>query len=208
MNQAADGTAGRAVDGAASGTANGTATARLGDGAFAYDVQDWARLPDEVVLGDVGGVAVDSADRVYVFNRGPHPMLVFDRDGTLLRSWGHGLFSRPHGLAVGPDDTLWCTDDGDHTVRQCTPDGRVLLELGVPGRPAAAMSGRPFNRCTHTALSPRGEIYVTDGYGNACVHKFAPDGRLLSSWGRPGIGPGEFNVPHNICCDREGRVYV
>src|SRR5258705_9163824 len=70
------------------------------------------------------------------------------------------------------------------------------------------MSAEPFHRCTHTALSPRGEIYVSDGYGNARVHKYSPDGKLLMSWGEPGTGEGEFNIVHNICCDADGWLYV
>ena len=70
------------------------------------------------------------------------------------------------------------------------------------------MSCKPFNRCTHTALAPNGDIYVTDGYGNAAVHKFAPDGRWLRTWGSPGSDPGQFNLPHNIHCDADGLVYV
>ena len=70
------------------------------------------------------------------------------------------------------------------------------------------MSGDPFCRCTHTALSPDGDIYVSDGYWNARVHKYSPDGELLFSWGRPGTDPGEFNLPHNITCDADGWVYV
>jgi DNA-binding beta-propeller fold protein YncE len=101
-----------------------------------------------------------------------------------------------------------CTDDGDHTVRKFTPEGKLLLEIGVPGKPAPFMSGDPFHRCTHTALSPSGEIYVADGYGNARVHKYSPDGKRLLSWGEPGCSPGEFNIVHNICCDAEGWVYV
>ena len=118
-------------------------------------------------------MAVDSKDRVYVFNRGQHPMIVLDRDGTFLRSWGEGLFSRAHGIDIDRDDILYCTDDGDHTVRKVTSDGKVLMTIGVPNQPAPFLSGKPFNRCTHTALSPKGEIYVSDGYGNSCVHKYA-----------------------------------
>jgi DNA-binding beta-propeller fold protein YncE len=70
------------------------------------------------------------------------------------------------------------------------------------------MSGRPFHRCTHTALSPQGDLYVSDGYGNARVHKYAANGTLLRSWGEPGTDPGQFNIPHNICCDADGWVYV
>jgi DNA-binding beta-propeller fold protein YncE len=186
-----------------------TAESIVGSGAYTYRVvADWAKLPKGWAFRDVAAVATDKADRVYVFNRGEHPMMVFDRDGNFLTSWGEKIFHRPHGLQMGPDETIYCTDDGDHTVRKCTLDGVVLLEIGIPGQPAPFMSGRPFNRCTHTALSPKGEIYVADGYENGCVHKFAPDGKLLSSWGECGSDPGQFNIPHNICTDAEGWVYV
>ena len=180
----------------------------MGAGSFRYVPQDWGQLPDGWTLGDVGGVAVDDHDAVYVFNRSEHPMIVFDRRGRFLRSWGEGVFSRPHGIDIAHDGAVYCTDDGDHTVRKFTPDGQLLLQIGTPGQPTLAMSGRPFNRCTHTALSPSGDIYVSDGYGNGCVHCFSPSGALLRSWGRPGIGPGEFNIPHNLCCDTAGLVYV
>ena len=171
-------------------------------------VEAWEQLPPEIVLGDVAGIAVDSKDRVYLFNRGAHPVVVLNREGQFLSSWGQGVFSNAHGASIGPDDCLYLTDNGDHTVRKFTPDGKMLLEIGVPGQPAPFMSGEPFCRCTHTALSPTGDIYVSDGYWNARVHKFSPDGKLIKSWGKPGTGPGEFNLPHNIACDAVGQVYV
>jgi DNA-binding beta-propeller fold protein YncE len=181
----------------------------IGDGEYRYEViENWGKLPDGWNYGEVAAVGVDSKDNVYVFARGKHPMIVFDRAGNFLRSWGEGLFSRPHGVHVAPDDTLYCTDDGDHTVRRMTTDGKMLLQIGVPGEPAPYMSGDPLHRCTHTALSPQGDIYVSDGYGNARVHKYSPDGKLLFSWGQPGTDPGEFNIVHNICCDEDGWVYV
>jgi DNA-binding beta-propeller fold protein YncE len=181
----------------------------VGGGEYTYELQaDWAKLPAGWSFKDVAAVAVDSQDRVYVFNRGEHPMIVFDRDGNMLTSWGEGVFHRPHGLHMGPDETIYCTDDGDHTVRKCTLDGKVLLTIGIPGRPSGFMSNQPFNRCTHTALSPDQEIYVSDGYANAAVHKFDPSGRLLHSWGECGCDQGQFNIPHNICCDHDGWVYV
>src|SRR6266571_2492106 len=109
---------------------------RLGGGEWSFEVQEsWAKIPDEIVLGDCAAVGVDSHDNVYAFNRGDHPIAIFDNDGNLLRTWGEGVFTRPHGVHVAPDDTIWLTDDGDHTVRHCTLDGRVLMTLGVPGRP-------------------------------------------------------------------------
>lgn len=181
----------------------------IGVGQFAYRPRaQWGDLPAGWVLGDVAAVAVDDKDRVYVFHRGEHPMVVFDRSGKFLRSWGDGIFVRPHGLHIAADQTIFCTDAGDHSVRQFTLDGTLLLTLGTPGSPSSYQGGKPFNRCTHTALSPNGDIFVSDGYGNSRVHRYAPDGRLLTSWGEPGTAPGQFNLPHNISCDDDGFVYV
>jgi hypothetical protein len=127
-------------------------TVTLGSGQHVYKIADrWGSLPDGWTFGDVAAVGVDSQDNVYVFNRGDHPMLVLDREGNFIRSWGDGLFTRAHGIHIGPDDALYCTDDGDHTVRKCTTEGKVLLEIGIPHQPSPFMSGKPFHRCTHTA---------------------------------------------------------
>mgnify|MGYP003650496883 FL=1 len=148
-------------------------TTILGEGDYRYRVDmNWAKLPDGWAFMDVAAVAVDSKDQVYVFNRGEHPMIVFDRDGNFLRSWGEGVFNRAHGVHIASDDTLYCTDDGDHTVRKCTSEGEVLMTIGIPGKPAPYMSGEPFHRCTHTAQAPDGSLFVSDGYGNSRVHKY------------------------------------
>jgi DNA-binding beta-propeller fold protein YncE len=199
------------------GTIMGT---RVTAGPFTFDADpDWARRPPGYAWPEVAGVAVDRHDRVYVFNRGEHPVVVFDRDGSFVQAWGEGVFVRPHGITVGPDDMVWCVDDGDHTVKKFTPDGRLLLTLGTSGRPSDTgatsidfrtirHAGPPFHFPTNVAFSPEGELYVADGYGNARVHKFTRDGRLLLSWGEPGDGPGQFRVPHGIAVDRAGTVYV
>ena len=182
----------------------------MGTGEYTYEVAEgWGNLPDGWSFKEAAAVGVDSNDNVYVFNRGEHPMMVFDREGNFLRSWGEGVFPRAHGITIMPDDTIFATDDGDHTVRKCTLDGQILLTLGVSGTPAPFMSGNPFNRCTHVAMDPAtGEFYVSDGYGNARVHKYSPDGNLLFSWGESGTGPGQFNIAHNVCTDKDGWVYV
>ncbi len=181
----------------------------VGTGKFTYEVAEhWGKLPDGWTYKEVAAVGVDRRDQVYLFTRGEHPVIVFDREGNFLRSWGEGVFKRAHGVTMGPDDTIYLTDDGDHTVRKCTLDGKILLTLGIPGKPAPYQGGEPFNRCTHVALSPKNEIYVSDGYGNSRVHKYSPDGKLLFSWGEPGTDPGQFNIVHNIVSDRDGYVYV
>ncbi len=180
---------------------------------------DWARLPAGYGWMEVPAVATDSRDRVFVFNRGDHPVMIFDRDGTLLSTWGEGRFARPHGITIGPDDAVYCTDDLDHTVSKFTPDGDLLFTLGTHGTPSdtgatsidyrtIVRAGAPFYFPTNVALAPTGDIYVSDGYGNARIHKFSPDGRLLFSWGEPGAGPGQFHVPHGIAVDAQGTVYV
>ena len=182
----------------------------LGSGAFTYEVEEgWGTLPDGWSYKECAAVGVDSQENVYVFNRGEHPMIVFDKDGNFLRSWGEGVYPRAHGITMGLDDSIYLTDDGDHTVRKCKLDGTVIFTLGISGKPAPFMSGDPFNRCTHVALDPQtAEFYVSDGYGNARVHKYSPDGKLLFSWGESGTGPGQFNIAHNVCTDKDGWVYV
>lgn len=172
-------------------------------------VPGWGTLPDGWSFVEATSVAVDAGDNVWVFNRGEHPVIMFDREGVCRRAWGEGVFRRAHGITAGPDGTLWLTDDLHHTVRQFTADGTLLLTIGDPDRPSLAHGGQPFNRPTHVAICPRmGDVYVSDGYGNSRVHKYDPRGRLLFSWGAPGTDPGCFNIPHNIATDAEGLVYV
>lgn len=183
---------------------------QLGSGEFTYEVVvDWAKLPEGWSLLEVADVAVDSKDRVYVFNRGEHPIITFDRNGNFLSSRGEGLFKRPHGITIGPDDSLYCVDDGDHNVRKTALDCHVIMTLGTPGQASAFQSGLPFNRPTKVALdSNTGDLYVADGYGNARIHKYSPDGKLIFSWGKSGSDPGEFNLVHSVCTDKDGYVYV
>jgi DNA-binding beta-propeller fold protein YncE len=183
-------------------------------------VEGWEQLPKNYVHRDVAGVAVDGEDRVYLMCRGDHPVLIYDRKGKFLRSWGEGDFSyRTHGIYVAPNGTIFCTDDGQHTVRQFTPEGKLLMTMGTKNTPSnSGYDGKnldsithgagPFNRPTNVAIGPKGDIYITDGYGNARVHVFSAKGQLKRSWGEPGKGPGQFHLPHGIAIDSEGRVYV
>lgn len=186
---------------------------------LAYEViEGWERLPEGWSFVEVAGVAVDSADRVYVFNRGVHPVIVFDKEGQFLDAWGAGVFTSPHGIFIDREDRLYCADDGDHTVRIFDTGGELQQTLGEPGiaadtgyaegRSPVLHGGGPFNRVTNVATGPNGDLFISDGYGNARVHRFSADGRLLASWGGPGSGPGELNLPHGIAVDRSGRVFV
>jgi len=185
-------------------------TVRMGAGDFVYDAhEDWAKLPAGWTFREVPDVVCDGQDRVYVFSRGDHKMVVFDRDGNLVDAWGDGLFDRPHAVTLDLDGTLWCVDDGDHTVRKMTLDGKVLQTLGTAGQPAPFASGEPFNRPTKVAPDPvTGDLFITDGYGNARVHRFTREGRHVLSWGAFGIEPGHFNLSHMVVADDAGKLYV
>lgn len=189
-------------------------------GGLTYQVvEGWEQLPDGLHHGDVAGVAVDSQDRVYVFGRRESRVIVYDRDGRFQAAWGEEFFTpRTHGITVGPEDTVYCVDEGRHAVFQFTPQGRLLATIGTPDTPSDTgyegslasirHGGPPFNRPTNLAVAPNGELYITDGYGNARVHHFSTEGTLLQSWGEPGTGPGEFNLPHGVAVADDGRVLV
>jgi DNA-binding beta-propeller fold protein YncE len=192
----------------------------VGGGDFVYEaLPSWERLPPAWSFGEVAGVAADARGRVFVFNRGTHPVIVFEPDGTFVTAWGEGLFVRPHGIHIDPAGAVYCTDDAGHAIYKFSPDGKLLQTLGVPGQGSDTgaagndfrtirRAGPPFNYPTNVAPAPSGDLYVSDGYGNARIHRFTPDGRLLHSWGEPGGGPGQFRIPHGIAVDARGTVYV
>jgi DNA-binding beta-propeller fold protein YncE len=169
-------------------------------------VPGWPEVPSQITFGQVSAVATDSADRVFVFHRGEHPVVVFDRDGKFLRSWGDGLVKKAHGLRIDRQENVWITDIGDHLVRKFDHEGKLLLTLGRKGEPGAGRD--QFDQPTDVAVTPSGEFYVSDGYGNSRVVKFAADGRYLMEWGKKGNGTGEFNLPHAVCIDSRGRIVV
>ncbi|MAG37004.1 MAG: hypothetical protein CL878_12280 [Dehalococcoidia bacterium] len=183
-------------------------------------VDGWEQLPAAYVHRDVPGVSVDSQDRVYLITRSDSRVLVYDRTGSFVASWGEDVLTeRAHGITVGPDDLVYTVDDGDNTVRQFTPEGQLLLTIGRPGVfsdtgydgqnvASITQGGPPFNRPTAVAIAPTGELYVADGYGNSRVHRFGADGSFIQSWGEPGTGLGQFHLPHGIWVAADGRVWV
>ena len=162
-------------------------------------VPGWPAIPHPMSFGEATSVAVDRQDRVYVFNRGHNPMMIFDRDGKFVDTWGAGQFQRAHGVYVAPDGNLFLVDDLDHVVKKTTTAGEVLMILGTPGQSAAWQQGGIFNRPTDAWVSPvSGDLFVSDGYGNSRVHRFEPDGGHVLSWGEPGSDPGQFSLPHHL----------
>ncbi|NQW18259.1 MAG: hypothetical protein HQ478_12320 [Chloroflexi bacterium] len=179
---------------------------------------NWPDLSKGPKLVEVAGVAVDSKNRVYVFNRGDHPMAIFEPDGTFIGSWGEDIFNRAHNVFIGPDDSVYAVDAGDHTTRKFTTEGELLMTLGTPNVPSDTgvtddyrtikYGGPPFNVPTKAVLNKDGDLFVSDGYKNARVHRFTADGELVNSWGEPGEAQGHFDLCHSLTIHPDGTVIV
>ena len=163
-------------------------------------VKGWA-------LGAVSGVAVGSDGYLYVIQRGPEadPILVFDRHGTLVRSWGKGDFTLPHSLRLDPHGDVWAIDAGASKIIKYSSTGTRLLTITIEPVPE---TGSPFRGVTDLAFAPNGHVLITDGYGNARVLEYTAEGEKVRDWGHHGTGPGNFNLPHAIQVSRTGAVYV
>ena len=194
--------------------------ASVGTGKYTYELlKDWAKLPAGWTLGQTG-IVTDSRDRVYLFNRSDHPLIVLDREGNYLTSWGEGVLADAHGMYIDGDDNLYLPVKNSHVVLKYDTRGSLLMTLGAWDQASdtgwsgdyqdtVQRAAGPFNRPSDVALSPNGEIYISDGYGNARVHRFTAEGRLVLSWGAPGkSAPGEFHVPHGVWVHTDGRVFV
>ncbi len=191
-------------------------------------VEGWAKLPAGRVWGAVSAVDIAPDGRsIWVVERcggvgcagsALPPILEFDESGTLVRSFGAGMFLQPHGLHVDRAGNVWVTDASDgtnassgqgHQVFKFSPSGALLLTLGKAGTPGDGPDR--FNRPTDVAVAPNGDVFVSDGHGgdsNARIVKFSSDGRFVMAWGRKGSGPGEFDTPHNLAMDSQGRLFV
>ncbi len=167
--------------------------------------QDFLQLPGGYTLGACSAVAVNSQDEVYLFHRGKHPILCFDKEGKFLRSWGDDQIGIAHGLRIDKEDNVWVTDIGNHQVFKFDPQGKELLALGT-GKSGTETD--QFDKPTDIAFGPSGEFFVSDGYGNSRVMKFSPNGGFIKTWGTRGTRGGEFNLPHSIVVDAKERVLV
>jgi len=174
-------------------------------------------LPPGETFAMVSAMATDSQDRVYAFQRKDPPIAIFDRDGKFLSSWGNGAFLFAHGIHIA-DDIVYLTDRDSSVCMIYTLDGKPIQMLGRHGvhsdtgceRPGDLVprAAGPFNYPSELVPGPAGDLFVSDGYRNARVHRFAPDGHLKFSWGEPGkTAPSHFHLPHSLLV-YEGLVYV
>ena len=164
------------------------------------DLPGWA-------MGAVSGVAVGPDGLLYVIQRGPgaDPILIFDLQGQLLRSWGKGDFTLPHSLRIDQHGDVWAIDAGSSNIIKYSPAGKKLLTISVEPVPN---TDSPFRGVTDVAFAPDGDLFITDGYGNDRVLEYTADGTKVRQWGAPGAGAGQFHLPHAIQVSSTGVIYV
>lgn len=169
---------------------------------------NWPQHPPDNAChwGEMPGISVDNQGLVYTFTRGETPVQVYTADGQFVRAWGKDQVGKAHHVRIDHEGNVWLSDIGLHVVRKFTPEGKLLLTLGTPGE--SGEDSTHFNMPTDVAITPEGHIFVADGYGNNRVAHFGPTGQFLQSWGKMGIGPGEFSLPHSIALDSAGLLYV
>ena len=203
-----------------------------GEGDFRYErVEGWGeQLVDwddsSWGLRKVSGLGADKDDRIYWLTRSDRPILITDKDGNLLEQWGEGLFDTPHGATIDDDGNFFCVDVEGHMVHKFDKHGKLVLTLGRRGHPSDTgadykpmhempdyrtikRAAGPFHAPTNLAIAPKnGDLYISDGYGNCRVHRFTKSGAYVQSWGEPGVGPGQFHMPHGILVGPNDVVYV
>ena len=166
----------------------------------------WPQKPADFAWKDVPGIAVDARDNVWVFTRSTPPVQVYKADGTFVRAWGQDTVGQAHHLKIDRDGNVWLADIGLHVVRQYSPEGKILRTLGTPGMPGE--DEHHFDKPTDMVLTAAGDLFVTDGYGNNRVVHFDRDGKFVRQWGKLGVGPTDFSLPHAIAIDSQGRLYI
>ena len=157
-------------------------------------------------LGMVSWVAADRNGLIYLLQRGDKadPVIVVDRNGKIVRSWGKGMYTTPHAIRVDPQGNVWTTDAASSMVYKFSPEGKTLLQIEVGGQPTPCGN---FCSTTDIAFAPNGHLFIADGYRNARILEYSADGKKLREWGSAGTGPGQFRLPHSIQIDRN-VIYV
>jgi hypothetical protein len=189
----------------------------------------WGQLPEGRRWGSTASVSIGPDGTIWVTDRcgnsgaggttcaGPsaniNPIFQSDKSGKLLKAFGAGMFVSPHKLSIDKEGNLWLADNGGHQVFKLNHDGKVLLTLGRKGVAGPGLD--QFDAPTDVAIAPNGDIFVGDGHngggtatGNARIMKFDKDGKFIKTWGKKGMGPGEFDVIHTLAFDSQGRLFV
>ncbi len=177
------------------------------DLATTYEVDPtWPQKPKDFVWGHMPGVAVDEEDNVYIFTRSNPPVQVYNANGKFLRAWGSETIGKAHHIKIDHQGYVWISDIDNHVVQKYTPKGKLLLTIGTKGK--AGRDKTHLNKPTDMVVAPNGDVFVSDGYGNARVVHFDKNGKYINEWGELGHKPGQFSIPHAIAMDSKGHIFV
>jgi DNA-binding beta-propeller fold protein YncE len=162
---------------------------------------------DGWALGMVSWVASDASGLIYLLQRGDKadPVVVLNAEGEVVRSWGKGMYTMPHAIRLDPEGNIWTTDAASSMVYKFSPKGRLLMKIEVGGQPTPCGN---FCSTTDVAFAPDGHVFIADGYRNARILEYTPDGKKVKEWGAAGTGPGQFRLPHSIQVGPDNIVYV
>jgi hypothetical protein len=184
----------------------------LGDGKHRYQwIRNWARLPEGKSFAPTHGcVQTDAKDNVYIATDNADAVMVFDKEGTFVKSWGKDIAGGSvHGMHItkeGDREVLYIAHTGRHKVYKTTLDGEVLLVIPWPEK-AGVYANEGAYQPTMVCAAPNGDIYVVGGYGkpNNYVHVFDKEGNWLRCWNGEGTEGGKLNNVHGVWLDHRGK---
>ena len=195
---------------------SGSAKPVMGSGAHTYEVtHDWGELPSDIKYGNTHGVCEDSQGRIYIHHtvnatsESHDSMVVFDRNGKFVKSWGSAFRGGAHGLQIhreGSQEYLYLCDTQRGVVVKSTLDGEEVFMLGYPSM-AAPYRGIKYSP-TNLAIAPNGDLYVGDGYGSSYINQYNANGDYIRTFGGIGTEPGQLDCPHGLIVDTRGTVPI
>ncbi len=188
----------------------------LGSGAHTYEVtHDWGQLPSPIKYGNTHGVCEDSRGHIYIHHtvnaasESHDSMVVFDKDGKFVKSWGSAFRGGAHGLLIhreGNREFLYLCDTKRGVVVKSTLDGEEVFMLGYPSM-ATPYNGIKYSP-TNLAVAPNGDLYVGDGYGSSYINQYNADGDYIRTFGGKGKDAGQLDCPHGLIVDSRGATPV
>ena len=172
-----------------------------------YEVDaDWPKRTENTPWSDMPGVAIDISGDIWCYTRTQPAIQVYSPQGDLVKSWETEANSTAHQIKIDKEGNIWLADVGLHLVRKFTREGKELLRIGTKGEPGRDKTH--LNKPTDMAIASNGDIYISDGYGNARIVHCDKNGQFIKSWGTLGNTDGRFSIPHAIAIDSKDNIYI
>ncbi len=193
----------------------GTKNPITGEGEYRYEcIHDWGQLPSSLRWETTHGVTIDEAGFVYIKHQGfgkqaLDTIVVFDKDGKFVRSFGKEYYPGGHGIDIRKEDGeefLYLSDIHHRHVSKTNLKGEVVWRKNAPTEPGVYSEKAKYSP-TNVAFAPDGGFYIGDGYGSHYIHQYDKDAKWVRTWGGYGSEPGKMKTPHGLWLDdRPGRT--